>query len=78
MATKPRREYHFLARQVSKYALTPSVPQQHHGQRRLPGTPSQVKLKLVFLASVTGTFPYHCHLLFHEDAGMMGAIRVVP
>jgi FtsP/CotA-like multicopper oxidase with cupredoxin domain len=25
-----------------------------------------------------GTFPYHCHLLEHEDKGMMGTIRVVP
>jgi FtsP/CotA-like multicopper oxidase with cupredoxin domain len=25
-----------------------------------------------------GTFVYHCHLLEHEDAGMMGTIRVDP
>jgi FtsP/CotA-like multicopper oxidase with cupredoxin domain len=25
-----------------------------------------------------GTFPYHCHLVEHEDKGMMGTIRVVP
>jgi FtsP/CotA-like multicopper oxidase with cupredoxin domain len=25
-----------------------------------------------------GTFPYHCHLLEHEDKGMMGTIEVVP
>lgn len=25
-----------------------------------------------------GTFPYHCHLLEHEDKGMMGVIRVEP
>jgi len=25
-----------------------------------------------------GTFPYHCHLLEHEDGGMMGTIRVEP
>jgi FtsP/CotA-like multicopper oxidase with cupredoxin domain len=25
-----------------------------------------------------GTFPYHCHLLEHEDGGMMGLIRVEP
>jgi hypothetical protein len=24
-----------------------------------------------------GMFPYHCHLLEHEDKGMMGSIRVV-
>jgi FtsP/CotA-like multicopper oxidase with cupredoxin domain len=25
-----------------------------------------------------GTFVYHCHLLEHEDGGMMGLIRVLP
>jgi hypothetical protein len=25
-----------------------------------------------------GTFVYHCHLLEHEDGGMMGLIRVDP
>jgi hypothetical protein len=25
-----------------------------------------------------GTFVYHCHLLEHEDGGMMGLIRVEP
>jgi FtsP/CotA-like multicopper oxidase with cupredoxin domain len=25
-----------------------------------------------------GTFVYHCHMLFHEDHGMMGIIRVLP
>jgi hypothetical protein len=23
-------------------------------------------------------FVYHCHLLEHEDKGMMGSIRVIP
>jgi FtsP/CotA-like multicopper oxidase with cupredoxin domain len=25
-----------------------------------------------------GTFVYHCHLLEHEDGGMMGTVRVLP
>jgi FtsP/CotA-like multicopper oxidase with cupredoxin domain len=28
--------------------------------------------------NIVGTFPYHCHLLEHEDKGMMGTIEVVP
>jgi FtsP/CotA-like multicopper oxidase with cupredoxin domain len=28
--------------------------------------------------NMVGTFPYHCHLLEHEDGGMMGLIRVEP
>jgi hypothetical protein len=27
---------------------------------------------------IVGTFLYHCHLLEHEDGGMMGVIQVVP
>jgi FtsP/CotA-like multicopper oxidase with cupredoxin domain len=26
--------------------------------------------------NIVGTFPYHCHLLEHEDKGMMGTIRI--
>jgi FtsP/CotA-like multicopper oxidase with cupredoxin domain len=36
-----------------------------------------VRLRMDFRdPSVVGTFPYHCHLLEHEDGGMMGTIRV--
>jgi hypothetical protein len=28
--------------------------------------------------NVVGTFVYHCHILEHEDKGMMGSIRVDP
>ncbi|MGA8231105.1 MAG: multicopper oxidase domain-containing protein, partial [Candidatus Acidiferrales bacterium] len=38
-----------------------------------------VRLRMDFrAANVVGTFPYHCHLLEHEDGGMMGLIRVEP
>jgi FtsP/CotA-like multicopper oxidase with cupredoxin domain len=38
-----------------------------------------IKLRMDFRDPTTvGTFPYHCHLLDHEDAGMMGVIRVEP
>jgi FtsP/CotA-like multicopper oxidase with cupredoxin domain len=41
-----------------------------------PQYPS-VKLRMDFRdPNVVGTFVYHCHLLEHEDAGMMGVIRV--
>jgi FtsP/CotA-like multicopper oxidase with cupredoxin domain len=36
-----------------------------------------VRLRMDFRGAQTvGTFAYHCHLLEHEDAGMMGTIRV--
>jgi FtsP/CotA-like multicopper oxidase with cupredoxin domain len=38
-----------------------------------------VRLRLDFRGPNTvGTFAYHCHLLEHEDGGMMGVIRVDP
>ncbi len=43
-----------------------------------PGTPGQVKLKMVFTPNIAGVFVYHCHILFHEDSGMMGTIRINP
>ena len=38
-----------------------------------------VRLRMDFRDPGTvGTFVYHCHLLDHEDGGMMGLIRVLP
>jgi FtsP/CotA-like multicopper oxidase with cupredoxin domain len=38
-----------------------------------------VKLRMDFRdPNSVGTFVYHCHLLEHEDGGMMGLIRVLP
>ena len=38
-----------------------------------------VRIRLDFRdPNIVGTFVYHCHILEHEDAGMMGTIRVEP
>ena len=38
-----------------------------------------VRLRMDFRdPDIIGTFVYHCHLLDHEDRGMMGTIRVDP
>ncbi len=38
-----------------------------------------LKLRMDFRdPTIVGTFPYHCHILQHEDGGMMGTIRVEP
>jgi FtsP/CotA-like multicopper oxidase with cupredoxin domain len=38
-----------------------------------------VKLRMDFSGPNTvGTFLYHCHILKHEDMGMMGSIQVLP
>jgi FtsP/CotA-like multicopper oxidase with cupredoxin domain len=44
----------------------------------MKGYPS-VRLRMDFRdPNAIGTFVYHCHLLDHEDGGMMGLIRVEP
>ena len=46
--------------------------------RRMLSYPS-VRLRMDFRdPNVVGAFVYHCHLLEHEDGGMMGRIRVEP
>jgi FtsP/CotA-like multicopper oxidase with cupredoxin domain len=47
---------------------------------RGPGTPyPSITLRMDFRdTNVVGTFMYHCHLLEHEDGGMMGILRVLP
>lgn len=43
-----------------------------------PRYPS-VKLRMDFRdPNIVGTFLFHCHILEHEDGGMMGSIRVTP
>jgi FtsP/CotA-like multicopper oxidase with cupredoxin domain len=38
-----------------------------------------VKLRIDFRSpNIVGTFVYHCHILAHEDLGMMAAIQVLP
>jgi FtsP/CotA-like multicopper oxidase with cupredoxin domain len=38
-----------------------------------------VRLRMDFRdPNTVGTFVYHCHLLEHEDGGMMGTVRVLP
>jgi len=38
-----------------------------------------VRLRMDFRdQNSVGTFPFHCHLLEHEDGGMMGLVRVEP
>jgi FtsP/CotA-like multicopper oxidase with cupredoxin domain len=42
-----------------------------------PGAFGWVKLRMTFTTADIGEFVYHCHILEHEDNGMMGKIRVV-
>ena len=37
-----------------------------------------VKVRMDFRGPYVGDFVYHCHILEHEDKGMMAIIRVLP
>jgi FtsP/CotA-like multicopper oxidase with cupredoxin domain len=37
-----------------------------------------VKVRMDFRGPVVGNFVYQCHILGHEDGGMMAIIRVLP
>ena len=43
-----------------------------------PVRPGRVRIKLSFPESLAGDIPFHCHLVDHEDNGMMAVLRVVP
>lgn len=53
------------------------VPASQCGGRSPCLAPSITRIKINFGPIHRGTFVYHCHMLFHEDAGMMGIIRVI-
>jgi FtsP/CotA-like multicopper oxidase with cupredoxin domain len=38
--------------------------------------PGRVRIKLYFPEKLAGDIPFHCHLVDHEDNGMMGILRV--
>jgi FtsP/CotA-like multicopper oxidase with cupredoxin domain len=37
-----------------------------------------IKVRMDFRGAVVGEFVYHCHILDHEDGGMMANMRVLP
>jgi FtsP/CotA-like multicopper oxidase with cupredoxin domain len=43
-----------------------------------PIRPGRVRIKMTFAEALAGDIPFHCHLVDHEDNGMMGVLRVVP
>jgi FtsP/CotA-like multicopper oxidase with cupredoxin domain len=75
-------QLHFLlldysGKQVNEDFLRDTVNVPYYGGRSL-AYPT-VRLRMDFRdPNIVGTFLYHCHLLEHEDKGMMGSIRVEP
>jgi FtsP/CotA-like multicopper oxidase with cupredoxin domain len=43
-----------------------------------PIRPGRVRVKMTFPAALAGDIPFHCHLVDHEDNGMMAVLRVLP
>jgi FtsP/CotA-like multicopper oxidase with cupredoxin domain len=67
----------FLGRPVNEPFLRDTVNVPYNTGKALE-YPS-VRLRMDFRdPNTVGTFVYHCHLLEHEDGGMMGLIRVEP
>jgi FtsP/CotA-like multicopper oxidase with cupredoxin domain len=67
----------YLGKPVNEPFLRDTVNVPYFTDRAL-AYPS-VRLRMDFRdPNTVGTFVYHCHLLEHEDGGMMGLIRVEP
>jgi FtsP/CotA-like multicopper oxidase with cupredoxin domain len=67
----------YMGRQLNEGFLRDTVNVPYYDGHSL-AYPS-VRLRMDFRdPNVVGTFLYHCHLLEHEDKGMMGSIRVNP
>ena len=67
----------YLGRPVNEPFLRDTVNVPYYTDRAL--TYPSVRLRMDFRdPNAVGTFVYHCHLLEHEDGGMMGLIRVEP
>jgi FtsP/CotA-like multicopper oxidase with cupredoxin domain len=75
-------QLHFLlleyqGRQVQESFLRDTVNVPYNNGRLL--TYPSIRIRMDFRdPNIVGTFPYHCHLLEHEDKGMMGTIRIDP
>jgi FtsP/CotA-like multicopper oxidase with cupredoxin domain len=67
----------YMGRQLNEDFLRDTVNVPFYDGRSL-AYPS-IRLRMDFRdPNIVGTFVYHCHLLEHEDKGMMGSIQVTP
>jgi len=75
-------QIHFLLREVNGVAV-PTERQQFYDTYQVPfwtgsGPYPSITVRMDFRGAVVGDFVYHCHILDHEDGGMMAIIRVNP
>jgi FtsP/CotA-like multicopper oxidase with cupredoxin domain len=67
----------YLGRPVEENFLRDTVNVPYYDGRLL--TYPSIRIRMDFRdPNIAGRFPYHCHLLEHEDKGMMGVIEVQP
>lgn len=76
-------QIHFQLQEVNGVAVQPQDRQFQDDYTidywKGPGYPyPSIKVKMDFRGPVAGDFVYHCHILGHEDNGMMAVIRVLP
>jgi FtsP/CotA-like multicopper oxidase with cupredoxin domain len=75
-------QIHFKVQKLNG-AVVPPREQQFRDTVQIPywtgtGPYPSVTLLMDFRGHVIGDFVYHCHILEHEDGGMMAIIRVLP
>jgi FtsP/CotA-like multicopper oxidase with cupredoxin domain len=75
-------QIHFLVQEVNGVKI-PKDQQQFYDTFQVPywkghGRYPYIQVKMDFRGDVVGDFVYHCHILDHEDGGMMAIIRVLP
>jgi FtsP/CotA-like multicopper oxidase with cupredoxin domain len=75
-------QIHFLLLAVNGVPVAPEQ-RQFYDTYQVPywdqiGHYPSIKVRMDFRGPVVGDFVYHCHILQHEDAGMMAIIRVLP
>jgi FtsP/CotA-like multicopper oxidase with cupredoxin domain len=73
-------QIHFLVEEVNGKPV-PKEERQWRDTYQVPYWPLQgpypsIKVRMDFRGAVVGDFVYHCHILDHEDLGMMAIIRV--
>ena len=75
-------QVHFLLLAVNGVPVPPSQ-QQYYDMIQVPywsgsGPYPSVTVRADFRGPDIGDFVYHCHILGHEDGGMMAIVRVLP
>ena len=75
-------QIHFLVLEVNGTPV-PRKERQWRDTYQVPywtgsGPYPSIKIRMDFRGAIAGDFVYHCHILDHEDRGMMAIIRVLP